>query len=70
LQTLGSRGIVGECALTGKTIDVEDTRDHPNFVDTLHGLDLQWPEVSEKAHAANVEARKQLEAETTDLIAT
>ncbi len=40
------------------------------LVDTLHGLDLQWPEVSEKAHAANIEARKQLEAETTDLIAT
>ena len=40
------------------------------LVDTLHGLDLQWPEVSEKAHAANIEARKQLEAETNDLIAT
>jgi diguanylate cyclase (GGDEF)-like protein len=35
-RPLGS-GIVGECALTGRTIDVDDTREHPNFVDTLHG---------------------------------
>ena len=35
-RPLGS-GIVGECALTGRTIDVDDTRDYPNFVDTLHG---------------------------------
>ena len=35
-RALGS-GIVGECALTGRTIDVDDTRDYPNFVDTLHG---------------------------------
>jgi diguanylate cyclase (GGDEF)-like protein len=35
-RPLGS-GIVGECALTGRTIDVDDTREYPNFVDTLHG---------------------------------
>jgi diguanylate cyclase (GGDEF)-like protein len=35
-RVLGS-GIVGECAQTGRTIDVDDTREHPNFVDTLHG---------------------------------
>jgi len=35
-RALGS-GIVGECAQTGRTIDVPDTSKHPNFVDTLHG---------------------------------
>lgn len=35
-RALGS-GVVGECALTGRTIDIDDIRDHPNFVDTLHG---------------------------------
>ncbi len=35
-RPLGS-GIVGECAQTGRTIDVDDTRDYPNSVDTLHG---------------------------------
>ncbi len=35
-RKLGS-GIVGECAQTGRTIDVEDITGHPNFVDTLHG---------------------------------
>jgi len=35
-RALGS-GIVGECAQTGRTIDVDDTREHPNSVDTLHG---------------------------------
>ena len=35
-RALGS-GIVGECAQTGQTIDVRDTRKHANFVDTLHG---------------------------------
>jgi len=28
-------GVVGECATTGKTIDIEDTRGHPNFIETL-----------------------------------
>jgi diguanylate cyclase (GGDEF)-like protein len=35
-RPLGS-GVVGECALTGQTLDIEDTRDHPNFVETLYG---------------------------------
>ena len=35
-RALGS-GVVGECAITGRTIDIDDIRDHPNFVDTLHG---------------------------------
>lgn len=35
-RPLGS-GIVGECAQSGRTIDVDDTRQHPNFVDTLQG---------------------------------
>ncbi len=33
-RALGS-GIVGECAQSGKTIDIDDTRGHPNFVETL-----------------------------------
>ncbi|HEX5619138.1 MAG TPA: polyphosphate kinase 2 family protein [Solirubrobacteraceae bacterium] len=33
------------------------------IVEALDGLDLRWPEVSPKAHAANLEARKRLEAE-------
>src|SRR6187455_2388542 len=32
-RALGS-GVVGQCALRGETIDVEDTRDFPGFVDT------------------------------------
>jgi PPK2 family polyphosphate:nucleotide phosphotransferase len=32
-------------------------------VDAIGSLDLSWPSVSEKEHAANVEARKVLEAE-------
>ncbi|MGH8499660.1 MAG: diguanylate cyclase, partial [Methylococcales bacterium] len=35
-RALGS-GIVGECALSGKTIDIEDTRGHANFIETLDG---------------------------------
>lgn len=35
-RALGS-GVVGECALTGRTFDIDDTNGHPNFVDTLHG---------------------------------
>lgn len=35
-RPLGS-GVVGECALSGQTLDLEDVRSHPNFVDTLHG---------------------------------
>ena len=30
-------GVVGECALTGRTIDIEDTRSYPGFIDTLGG---------------------------------
>jgi polyphosphate kinase 2 (PPK2 family) len=33
------------------------------IVETLRSLDLSWPEVSAKEHAANLEARKVLEAE-------
>ena len=35
-------------------------------VETLQSLDLSWPEVSAAEHAANVEARKALEAEPGD----
>jgi hypothetical protein len=33
------------------------------LVETLRSLDLDWPEVSATEHAANLEARKKLEAE-------
>jgi PPK2 family polyphosphate:nucleotide phosphotransferase len=33
------------------------------LVDTIQGLDLEWPQVSEAEHAANLEARRLLEAE-------
>jgi PPK2 family polyphosphate:nucleotide phosphotransferase len=33
------------------------------IVETLEGLDLRWPDVSPEEHAANLEARKRLEAE-------
>jgi PPK2 family polyphosphate:nucleotide phosphotransferase len=33
------------------------------LADTIEGLGLQWPEVSEAEHAANLEARRRLEAE-------
>jgi PPK2 family polyphosphate:nucleotide phosphotransferase len=33
------------------------------LADTIHALDLRWPEVSEKEHEANLEARRKLEAE-------
>lgn len=33
------------------------------LVETLRSLDLRWPEVSAADHAANLEARKTLEAE-------
>jgi PPK2 family polyphosphate:nucleotide phosphotransferase len=33
------------------------------LVETLRSLDLHWPEVSAKEHAANLEARRELEAE-------
>jgi PPK2 family polyphosphate:nucleotide phosphotransferase len=36
------------------------------LVEKVKSLDLRWPEVSEKEHAANLEARKKLEAEPTD----
>ncbi len=35
-RPIGS-GVVGECAATGRTLDIDDTRGHPNFVDTLGG---------------------------------
>jgi PPK2 family polyphosphate:nucleotide phosphotransferase len=34
------------------------------LVEKVRSLDLRWPEVSEAEHAANLEARKKLEAET------
>jgi PPK2 family polyphosphate:nucleotide phosphotransferase len=33
------------------------------LVDTIRGLGLRWPQVSEAEHEANLEARRQLEAE-------
>lgn len=36
------------------------------LVDTIGSLDLSWPEVSERARAANAEARRKLEAEPDD----
>jgi PPK2 family polyphosphate:nucleotide phosphotransferase len=33
------------------------------LVETIRGLDLRWPEVSDSEHEANAEARRQLEAE-------
>jgi PPK2 family polyphosphate:nucleotide phosphotransferase len=36
------------------------------LVETVKSLDLQWPQVSEAEHAANLEARKKLEAEPND----
>ena len=33
------------------------------LVETLRSLDLQWPEVSADEHAANLEARRELDAE-------
>jgi PPK2 family polyphosphate:nucleotide phosphotransferase len=33
------------------------------LIDTIHSLDLGWPEVSEQARAANAEARRRLAAE-------
>jgi len=35
-RALGS-GIVGRCALTGETFDIDDARNHPDVVDTLRG---------------------------------
>ncbi|KFL37359.1 GGDEF domain-containing protein [Arenimonas donghaensis] len=35
-RALGS-GVVGECAVTGRTFDIEDARTHANMVDTLGG---------------------------------
>ncbi len=34
------------------------------LVDTIGGLDLQWPTVSEKEREANAKARRELEAES------
>ena len=36
------------------------------LVDTIQGLGLSWPEVSDKDRAANAEARERLEAEGQD----
>jgi hypothetical protein len=36
------------------------------LVEKLRSLDLRWPEVSAADHAANLEARKALEAEPVD----
>ncbi len=36
------------------------------LVDTIHGLDLQWPTVSQAEHEANVAARRTLDAEGAD----
>ena len=36
------------------------------LAETVESLDLSWPEVSEADHAANLEARKKLEAEADD----
>ena len=36
------------------------------LVETVRSLDLRWPEVSDAEHAANLEARKKLEAEPAD----
>jgi hypothetical protein len=33
------------------------------LIDTIDSLDLDWPEVSEQARAANAEARRRLAAE-------
>jgi hypothetical protein len=33
------------------------------LIDTIHALDLHWPEVSERARLANAEARRSLAAE-------
>jgi diguanylate cyclase (GGDEF)-like protein len=35
-RPMGS-GVVGEVAMTGRTLDIADTRGHPNFIDTLGG---------------------------------
>jgi len=36
------------------------------LVETVRSLDLRWPEVSAAEHAANLEARRKLEAEEQD----
>ncbi|MBK8066539.1 MAG: sensor domain-containing diguanylate cyclase [Rhodanobacteraceae bacterium] len=35
-RALGS-GVVGRCAATGQTFDIEDARNHPEVIDTLNG---------------------------------
>jgi len=35
-RALGT-GVVGECAVSGQTIDIDDARGHPLVIDTLHG---------------------------------
>ena len=40
------------------------------LVDGFHGLGLRWPEVSPTEHAANLEARMQLDAETAVVLVT
>ena len=36
------------------------------LVDTIEALDLQWPQVSDAEHEANVAARRELDAEDAD----
>src|SRR3954454_3045456 len=40
------------------------------LVDTINGLEMQWPQVSAKEHEENLEARKQLDAEVEDVLVT
>jgi PPK2 family polyphosphate:nucleotide phosphotransferase len=40
------------------------------LVDTINDLDMHWPEVTTAEHEANVEARKQLDAEVEDALVT
>jgi PPK2 family polyphosphate:nucleotide phosphotransferase len=40
------------------------------LVDTINDLDMHWPEVTRAEHEANVEARKQLDAEVEDALVT
>ena len=50
----------GGAVALGEVMDDDEMRD---AVEKLKSLDLRWPEVSEAEHAANLAARKELEAE-------
>jgi diguanylate cyclase (GGDEF)-like protein len=60
-RPLGS-GVVGSCALSAETIDIDDTRGHPNFIDTLGGTlsELCVPVIHDHRVVAilNVESRQ------------